>query len=224
MELKNQFVANYAVTANAKMQCHRIRVALIDDELNASPSQQRSSAPQFCSCDIKGLSVRIKRVMDDRPLPLLSRASSPSTSRVISGSPILSPAHSHGQPILHQTVCEIDSVDFDALVRNAASVSAQIKSSREEAHGIRFQADQLQLCTRGPINIGKSASSVQTLNVSISLQDFAAAFDPFARILQSFAYAGSVASQSNADEPLLDDSGDESELLMEGAFLRSQAQ
>jgi hypothetical protein len=225
MELKNQFVANYAVTANAKMQCHRIRVALIDDELNASPSQQRSSAPQFCSCDIKGLSVRIKRVMDDRPLPLLSRASSPSTSRVISGSPILSPAHSHGQPILHQAVCEIDSVDFDALVRNAASVSAQIKSSREEAHGIRFQADQLQLCTRGPINIGKSASSVQTLNVSISLQDFAAAFDPFARILQSFAYAGSAASRSvPADEPLLDDSGDESELLMEGAFLRSQAQ
>ncbi len=81
------------------------------------------------------------------------------------------------------------------------------------------------LCTRWSINIGKSASSVQTLNVSISLQDFAAAFDPFARTLQSFAYAGSAASRSvPADEPLLDDSGDESELLMEGAFLRSQAQ
>jgi hypothetical protein len=204
LELKQQFVGNYAVTAHAKLQCHRIRVALVDDSLNSSPSQQRSSAIQFSSCDIKGINVRIKRIADDK-VPPLSRATSPSASRLAASSPVLSPS-SFCQPILHQAVCEIDSFDFDAFVRNAASVSIQLKSAREEAHGVRFQADQLQLCTRGPINIGKLTASVQTLNASISLQDVSTAFDPFARMIQSMAYAGCTADKLIFSEERISDS------------------
>ncbi len=224
LEMKQQFVGNYAVTAHAKLQCHRIRVALVDDALTSLTSHQRSTPVQFSSCDIKGISVRIKRLVDDRgpPPSILSRASSPSSSRLMAGSPVLSPAH-FSQPILHQAVCEIDSFDFDAFVRNAASVSAQIKSAREEAHGIRFQADQLQLCTRSPVAIGKLAASIQTLNTSVSLQDFATAFDPFVRMMQSFAYAGSTPEQSiSIDDTILNSSVEGSDPFTEGDVFQSQ--
>ena len=192
-ELKQQFVGSYAVTAHAKIQCHRIRLAFVDDVLSTSPSPQRSSATPFCSCDIRGISVRIKRMVDERANPL-SRASSPSSIRPSAVSPILSPMSP--QPCFHQAICEVESFDFDALVRNAGNFSMQMKSSREEAHGIRLQADQLQLCTLGPINVGKLAASMQTLHLSASLQDVAAFCDPFFRIIESLQYAGSSVDQN----------------------------